>query len=99
MNFHPERADRGRGPCAAQHRGRHGRPGGRPHALDGLGQGRRDQLLARAAGKQFNRTIFGLNFGLKNHLSFGLRFPTVMVARVPIQLAKKSLEKPLEIQI
>ena len=30
-----------------------------------------------AAGAQFNRQNFGLSFGLKNHLSFGLRFPTL----------------------
>ena len=28
-------------------------------------------------GAQFNRNNFGLSFGLKNHLSFGLRFPTL----------------------
>ena len=29
------------------------------------------------AGTQFNRNIFGLSFGLKNQLSFGLRFSTL----------------------
>ena len=29
------------------------------------------------AEAQFNRKKFGLSFGLKNHLSFGLRFPTL----------------------
>ena len=28
-------------------------------------------------GWQFNRKIFGLSFSLKNHLGFGLRFPTL----------------------
>ena len=31
----------------------------------------------RLPGRPFNRNTFGLSFGLKNHLSFGLRFPTL----------------------
>ena len=30
-----------------------------------------------APGAQFNRKKVGLSFGLKTHLSFGLRFPTL----------------------
>ena len=30
-----------------------------------------------ATGWKFNRKRFGLSFSLKNHLSFGLRFPTL----------------------
>ena len=37
------------------------------------GEGRKRQH----PGAQFNRKLFGLSFGLKNHLSFGLRFPTI----------------------
>ena len=34
-----------------------------------------EQLLA---GRQFNRTNFGLRISLKNRSSFGLRFPTLI---------------------
>ena len=34
-------------------------------------------LAIRFSGAQFNRNIFGLSFGLKNQLSFGLRFSTL----------------------
>ena len=30
-----------------------------------------------SSGAQFNGNIFGMSFGLKNHFSFGLRFPTL----------------------
>ena len=30
------------------------------------------------AGRQSNRNFFGLSYSLKNHLSFGLRFPTLI---------------------
>ena len=37
----------------------------------------RGALESLRPGAQFNRNIFGLSFGLKNHLSFGSRFPTL----------------------
>ena len=39
----------------------------------GLGSGLRGSEFG--AGIQFNRNISGLSFGLKNHFSFGSRFP------------------------
>ena len=58
------------------------RPGGAARVLGHAG-GRRlvelgDELagLVGGAGEQFNRENFGLSIGMKNHLSFGLRFPT-----------------------
>ena len=36
-----------------------------------------DRTLARVPEAQFNRKTFGLSFGLKNHFSFDLRFPTL----------------------
>ena len=35
------------------------------------------KLGSASPGNQFNRNIFGLSFGLKNHSSFGLRFLTL----------------------
>ena len=40
------------------------------------GEGARDQRQ-RHPGRRINRQNFGLSFGLKNHLSFGLRFPEI----------------------
>ena len=47
------------------------------------------------AGAQLNGKQFDLSFGLKNHLSFGSRFPTLRNMG-PIQLEKNPLENPLE---
>ena len=56
-------------PCGEEALGHHGVLAPRLHGA-AAGGGR----LAGGAGTQFNRNIFGLSFGLKNHLSFGLRF-------------------------
>ena len=75
--------------CSAAGLGPLGRPSGRSSAAKtplpstvrrqarrGAGGPRRFPRRSARAGWQLNRTIFGLSFGLKTQLGFGLRFPT-----------------------